>query len=387
MEQMLTGFRRLVTLAFFCCWGLISLPAQSGPVVPFRHLATTDDGALLYFSSPLPVAGDEVGTFKIFEFSTSGALRVIAQQQRIDTAYWTNNYDLGWPSVSGDGSVVAYTGEAYCFGPQSQCALQEIYSDGTFQGNVILGDGTVLFISWGQVRVSHNGQFALFVGSSPDITVSDLLTGAVSIIHADQSRPSELRSHVATGRSVASDGTSVLVGTRSVAEPVCCTFQPEIQLGRDGTIQRFLAQGYPTSAVIDDGATTVAYETHTLLPDQSLGPGRIFLLDLSSGSEMAIAENASHPYLTNDGTLLQYLAPDANGTIQAWTVLRDGTNPRQLTFDSSGTVEAVISGDGTVAYAITNSMRLVQIDVSSGNVIDLTTSIVASISAEVNHPS
>ena len=104
--------------------------------------------------------------------------------------------------------------------------------------------------------------------------------------------------------------------------------------------------------------------------------GRIVLLDLASGAATA-AVSGTAPCLTNDGQTLLYLAPDANGTTQAWLAARDGSGIRALTALDSGLAEAVISGDGSTVYAIASNMRLLRIDVASAAVTDLTAGILA----------
>src|SRR5690349_11737290 len=102
----------------------------------FRHLATTDDGSRPYFSAGIPKSRDLV-------FDGQGA-HLFAQ---------ADNEALGWPSVSGDGRIVGFSGVA----------------GGKFQARVALGNGTVIWNYSGQASVSRNGRFALFMPEAPGL--------------------------------------------------------------------------------------------------------------------------------------------------------------------------------------------------------------------------
>lgn len=303
-----------------------SLFGQFAAVPQFRQLATTDDGSRVYFSSPLPLLGAaDAGPSKIFVLGNSG-LHLFAEQ---------DTYPLGWPSASGDGGVVAFSGVV----------------TGKFQANVALGNGAVFWTSAGQAGLSRNGRFALLVpDGSGSVTVVNLADGSSFSMTAD----GPLLPLSTGGRSIASDGTAVVRAANA------------IQVVGAAGVQSFPLADAVNSAVMDDGPTTVAYEA----------AGQIVLLDLASGAATA-AVSGTAPCLTNDGQTLLYLAPDANGTTQAWLAARDGSGVHALTAVDSGVAEAVISGDGSTVYAIASNMRLLRIDVASGTVTDLTPGILA----------
>src|SRR5690349_5745821 len=91
----------------------------------FRDLATSDDGSRLYLSAENPNS-------RIFVSDGQGA-HLFAQ---------ADNEALGWPSVSGDGRIVGFSGVA----------------GGKFQARVALGNGTVIWNYSGQASVSRNGR-------------------------------------------------------------------------------------------------------------------------------------------------------------------------------------------------------------------------------------
>jgi hypothetical protein len=302
---------------------------QSVVLPQFRNLATTDDGSRLYFSSPLPLTGaSDAHRSRIFVFDRQG-LHLFADQSAAP---------LGWPSASGDGSTVAFSG----------------ILTGKFQANFAQADGSVVWTSAGQAGLSRNGRFALAVVNDPSgaiATVADLASGATSSTSVDAG--GSFFPVAGTGRTIASDGTAVLRGTNV------------IYILQAGTVQSFPIDQSADAAVIDDNAATVAYQSS----------GRIMLLDLATDAETTVAAG-SQPCLTNDGQTLLYLAPDAWGTAQAWI------GQSQLTTEGAGIAEAVISGDGSTVYALTGAMHLLRFDAASGSRTDLTAAILATATPE-----
>src|SRR5581483_9088424 len=170
----------------------------------FRHLATTDDGSRLYFSSTWgsPFA-------RIFVYGPSG-LHVFAQQ---------DTQALKWPSASGDAAVVAFSGDS--------------------QASLALTNGNVFWTGIGRAAISRNGGFALFASEA----------GATVLNLRDYSRFSVALDPAAwTGIDIASDGTAAIPGSTS------------IQIVRQSGVSLYPTQGIPNSAAIDDQGATVAYE-------------------------------------------------------------------------------------------------------------------------------
>jgi hypothetical protein len=275
----------------------------------FQNLATTDDGSRLYFSSTSALAGSGESPFaRIFVFGPEG-LHVFAQQDASS---------LRWPSASGKSDVVAFTGDS--------------------QANVALGSGAVFWTGSGRGMVSRNARFALFASGQSARVVEFGGPGGYS---------ATLDPAAWTDAGIASDGTAAVPGAGS------------IQILRASGVTQYPTQGMPVAAAIDDKATTVAYQIQ----------GRIILLDLATGVESAGADPGMQPRLSNDGKVLLYLAPDTNGTQQAWI------GARQLTTDDAGITEATLSGDGALVYAVADSKRVLRIDVTSGQITDLTSAI------------
>jgi hypothetical protein len=96
------------------------------------------------------------------------------------------------------------------------------------------------------------------------------------------------------------------------------------------------------------------------------------LAGLSNGSLVALRSTA------------RLTTADTDGLTQLFIVKSDSSALRQLTHDSAGVVEAVLAGNGLVAYAVTAAGRLIRIDVPSDTVSQL---IGRTVSLNVPSPS
>jgi hypothetical protein len=102
----------------------LPLIALAAAQAQFSGLSTTNDGAQVYFSSPLPMRGTSQFLWpKIFRIDATGAA-LIAAVQRSSPVPPTNAYVLDDPQVSGDGRLLLYRGTLNC-GCCSSCFLRE----------------------------------------------------------------------------------------------------------------------------------------------------------------------------------------------------------------------------------------------------------------------
>ena len=101
----------------------------------FTGLVTSDDGAQLYFSSPLRLRNSrENFDPKIFRYV--GQFQLFRQEARhaVDpSTNVTNFFQLTAPQVSGDGTIVAYTANALCtsYSPE-HCLGYELKTSQTY---------------------------------------------------------------------------------------------------------------------------------------------------------------------------------------------------------------------------------------------------------------
>ncbi len=149
----------------------ISLLAQTA------HLATTDDGSVLYFASTLrqPGAGQSMAT-KLFRIDSSGAHLIDDEGNvGVGAGYW----NLSNPSVSGDGSRLVYTARVPC-GCSTVCVHDELSTPRTPPG----APGLFIQTDMGGVVMSRNGRFAALYGTAfmqdlftPTVVLIDFVTG------------------------------------------------------------------------------------------------------------------------------------------------------------------------------------------------------------------
>jgi hypothetical protein len=134
-------------LLYFCC----CLTAQ------IQDLATTDDGTVLYFSTPYRLKGSsDVGYSKIFR-DTDNEFQLFREIALIPNYYGSdsNFYLARRPSVSGDGRTVVYTASRNCVGG-SHCIFF-FYSQGLVAG---VG-GVDKIVADGMLTLSPDGRYVL----------------------------------------------------------------------------------------------------------------------------------------------------------------------------------------------------------------------------------
>src|SRR5208283_2156841 len=99
------GFRRSSIPAMLCVGMLAQWPAAA----QFAGLATTGNGSVLYFSSPIRQKGtDQTFHSKIFQWDASGGIGVFAEVQsegQSDGCVTNSFYQLQAPQVSDGGMV------------------------------------------------------------------------------------------------------------------------------------------------------------------------------------------------------------------------------------------------------------------------------------------
>ena len=140
-------------------------------------LATTDDGSVLYFSTPFNLAGaaNPTSANKIYIYDANG-LRLYLDQFPNQAAILEPIAILN-PWVSGDGSVVAYQGTYMtngCYG-FAFCTPPMAYTLTAIQQ----GSGTPAILNAAAI-LSANGQYAAV--TTPYPALLDLTTGASAAI-------------------------------------------------------------------------------------------------------------------------------------------------------------------------------------------------------------
>jgi uncharacterized protein (TIGR03437 family) len=314
----------------------------------FSGLAVTDDGSQLYFSSSLQLAGttDENTYSKIFRYDGTG-IHFVAQMARVATAGGmmlpdSNPYNLTAAYVSGNGSVPGYVGTADC--PDGPCYYQGLQQT-TLQ---FVGSFTPYVLPYG-CQISKNARYALCntAGRLPvyqEYSVFDLF-GTQKPIYSPACFDSFLQ---ITSLGEAFCGTTLFSASGSA------------------TSLSFPATVFGPIPISDD-ASTLAYVPY-INPTNGYS---LYLQNVSTGAQSVVyADRQSRALsplgLSNNGGVVLFEIYSASGIVQAAVVDADGTGFVQLTNDPTGVSTAILSGDGSTAFVVTNSGHLLRIDTTSG---------------------
>jgi len=325
----------------------LPLVALAAAQAQFSGLSTTTNGGQVYFSSALPMRGTSQFLWpKIFRIDASGAA-LIAAVQRSSPVPPTNAYVLDNPQVSGDGRLLLYRGTLNC-GCCSSCFLREQHVttllDLTSAASSVVGANAVM---------SRNGRYLATFASG---NVTPVPPQAFLLIDRTTSQTLFQGNTVPGSVSVAADGTAVL------------TLVGVLQLLRNGKLTPLPATGV-WSVAIDDGATTVLYETAMY----GTSPRRLFVLNLATLQQQPVGPAGQDSYgasLSADGKSVTYLSK-VRGQVQVFFQRLDGSRFARLTTSPSGILEATLSGDGNTVYAVSGGGAMLRIDTTTGSITTL----------------
>jgi uncharacterized protein (TIGR03437 family) len=324
-----------------------------------QDLATTGDGAQLYFSSSYRIQGsNDPGYLKIYRYAEHG-FELFREFQLTPGPFVDTNFFLAErPSVSADGQTVAFAASRNCVGG-SHC-VGFIYHQGWVARNAAADSN----IAAGLITLSPNARFALVFDRGGTVGLSP---AAVYDFYANTSVVLQNLRAIGDGRyAVADDGTVLFFD--SAGAPVRWRSGVSMPL-------RFAATATQTRLSAD--ALLIVYESDP--PTQ--GVITLRKLELASGRDIVLASMPTpdgypfaatylHPTLTNDGRTVAY-------TLGTDLVVQqtDGGAPRRLLSAPEGFQDAVISGQGNVVYASTKTGRLLKIDAGSGAVTELSAAV------------
>jgi uncharacterized protein (TIGR03437 family) len=337
----------------------ILLVAALPACAQFRDLASTDDGAHLYFVTDLRLRSeaplDLPNTSAVYRWTAAGLERITEPSQHgisLFRPYQEN------PRISGAGDVFVYTVTRPCYGG-SGC----ISNPTTRESVLYLGAQRQGETLGGTTQISRNSRYALsfgrwstFLQKTEYRDLRDFQTGAKVQVEVWPS--SQRQALTSDGRVL---GTDLNDPRKLVLWSAAGRRELPIQLPE-----------LTGPAILDDRAGWVIYEaTEGTQPVVSLRAYRV-----SGGGDVLLAERAGpatfQASISNDGGTVLYVAPgDEDQPDQAWLVGPDGTNRRQLTALEEGVSTAILAGHGTVAFAVTNRGRLVRIDTATGAIEEL----------------
>jgi uncharacterized protein (TIGR03437 family) len=335
--------RLLLLLAGF------SLPACA----QFFGLATPADGSRVYFATPLRQKDTTQPTYgKLFQVDDSG-LQLFLMRYFVRPAplfpgagYVTNSYNLLAADVSSDGQVFAAAAGLDCtdgFGRAPCVHTPQVYTTITSRGQSQDYPG--------MLKLSANGQWAFGIVRQSFIPYANLVNVATGEVTTTCGYCLALAT---SGRSVANDGTAVFFN----GEPWL-----NVQLGAE--LRRIPVQSLSSDAVIDAAGSTIVFARYVSAAIREL---RITSPDATSTD--LLAPDGYAPSMTDDGRQVLYLS-NRTGTPQAYLINTDGSGDRNLTNEVDGIAQAILSGDGTAAYAVTFGGRLLKISVISATVQEL----------------
>lgn len=342
-------------LLLLCLLGAATLQAQ------YLDLSTTADGSIVYFSTTLARAGtDDPTQGRIYSIGADG-LKVVEERRREDPTGQpavTNYYWLSAPEVSQDGRLLAITGHRDCTSGRNCVGVTTTQT--TIRGLALTGSDLRA-----PVHFSPNSRYALVEReqnlSAQPAALIDLTTGERTTLSFfnTATRPGFIVTD--NGRVVSADGW-VHIWDRT---------------GNRTTLTDLLQED-ATSAVTDRSGSVIVYTSRWDYPHAAFS--RIRVVDPTTRAQRTLIEGFAdfyQPVVTADGRRVLFLTTsrfDDSGFLgpaQAYVINIDGTGLRPVTRDPAGVKLAILSGDGRVAFAITNAGRLLRIDVDSGAEMEL----------------
>ena len=319
---------------------VLSVLAAATAQAQFSGLTTTNDGSQLFFASPLRQRGtDQFLWSKIFGLTENG-VRLVAEQARTSPVPPTNAYVLDQPQVTGDGTLLIYRGTLYCVAGSS-CFLSEQHSSTLL--NTVTGQATPVGAN---ASISRNGLYLASYSSGNVFNPLFVLTdqaGGTTLFQGSFS-PQTV--------SISADGTTAL------------TVDSSLQLIKGGVLTTLVSSNV-TAAGIDDGATTILYETQTLK--------RLFVLNLDTMETRELGpdnRNSFQGTLSADGKWVAYLST-IGSTPQVFFSRIDGSDWKQLAPSSVGALDVTLSGDGSTVFAITGDYSILSIKAATGAITTL----------------
>ena len=311
-----------------------------------RQLVTTDSGDQLYFSSVLGVRDTESLPYsKIMRWSADRGFEILAQRPNLGNLGdgLSNPYQLSYPNVSADGSLVTFAGDHDCYIAFKFGCLIPNPPETTF----LRGDSDTR--ADGRYQLSPNGRFALrllFKGSDVTYTLLDLTSGA----SADLPRSISVVDH----QALTNDGR-VLFGSRGA-----------LHLWSPHDDREFALEFSPSSQIVSADGKFILYT-------RSEAPGNFFISTLYSlatetGATTRLPGNGRSPSISAGGTFLTFLAPvDGLPGLQMFVARPDASDVWQITSDTAGVREAVISGDGRIVWRVSENNSILRYDINSGD--------------------
>lgn len=317
---------------------------RTSPIAVFSGLSASGDGSTLVFSgTPIPRgAGEAPAHEKILRWTRAEGFTIHAAVEFAVTGAASSPFQLKSPRISTDGATVAYTGFRMCFAPSMFGGCR---TDTTPQSTVMRA-GKVAASMRGEAVVSRNGRWAVAGPQSATefhSVLVDLETGQKTELAADILFPS-------LAYLVLDDGSILTRAGHKV--------------GRNGERSTLdLPAGTIPRDVSADGAVLA------LFTNPNGDEGDLLIYEDATASIAEIARSVRAPRLTDDGSSVVYLASPGPGlSTQLFLARTDSPDKWQITEIPEGVLEGTISGDGQIAFGLTNLNRIFRYTVNSGEI-------------------
>jgi uncharacterized protein (TIGR03437 family) len=346
-----SGLSKRLLLAALAC----SLPLGA----QFSHLAATDDGERLYFTSQLILksgGSPTIAQTRLYRLGPDG-IAMIAEPGTFGKQGLASS-GVTAPWVSGDGSVVGFT-------------LQGVCSGGLYCGEVIMPGAKNLDLGPGKLSLSRNGKWALVAAppgppSLRSATLIELATGKRTNV------PIPVDAHGV----LASDGSIMVFST-----PGAMSVMNPAGVWKNGAFTPFAPyqSGMVLPLALSDDASTFVFES-------GRGAGHIIARDLASGSDTSLFTLSGQigpgqpppdaPFvlgLSNNGQRVLFRVGERNGLEGPAYVAdtRSGKCQPIPLADGELVSDGTLSGSGELAFLVTTTGRLVKVALSTGAVTTL----------------
>jgi uncharacterized protein (TIGR03437 family) len=340
--------RYALIAATFC----ISATAQ------ISDLAVSDDGQTILFRSGFRLQAEtDLGTQgKIYRYHNGQWTRLAAA---LDYGFALSPPDVYQPFLTSDPDIFGWQINIGCI----LCQLQI----GPYESSQVMGLNLPSF-PHSNLRISRNARY--FIGDSIPFGGPKYLDNSTGVV---TDVPVYLNAPVI--RQVANDGTAVILVTS--ADDLFQEKVPGvISLWRPGMDPRPLySETFVSGVSLSATSGMLAVESVAKVGGDG-GARKLLVINIQTGERIELANMPSGVYSgaylsqaswDTGGVNLIYRSFDDSGQPASIVLWNAGTREfRTLAASSEGFAGAAISGDGSVAWAVTQSNRLLRIDVASG---------------------
>lgn len=356
-------------------WCGLSLLLLVAPVrAQFFGLAPTDDGNQVYFTSQLLLRGAKSTSqgpeTRLYRFASDGVTLSSERGPLAPTGSFSSGDGVVSPTVSGDGTLVAFTFNDVCLtSPNCTASVNEAELRGSQTRD--LGPGIV--------QLSRNGRWALVANqiSTSDLTANPpslTNTYTTTLIDLTSGQRTSLSSQPAPGlftnlsiRTLASDGSVLIASSASSRTDAAGGGFAIWKHGTATPVQ--LPAGVTPFALSDDASTVVYY----VFPLETGALYQIAEFNIASGKSDVVFQAKAHTELP------KFLSMDNTGRRVLFTVWTSSTSGPAWLWDASTgaaatlpldtnefATDGALTGTGDYAFVATTHFRIVRFSLQSG---------------------